>query len=136
MPRAGLWVAGLAVPAAVTAPWVIPLAYGGEFRGAVVPAQIIVAGLLLDGVAGVVTGFLYGVGRPGLNSWAMGAGLVLTVALDLLLIPPFGVTGAAVASAVAYLAGSLALLWFFGRLTGAGLHPRRKAVTLTEADAL
>ena len=63
----------------------------------------------------MITGFLYGVGRPGLNSWAMAVGLVGTVALDLLLIPPFEATGAAVASAVAYLAASLALVWFFRR---------------------
>jgi Na+-driven multidrug efflux pump len=33
----------------------------------------------------------------------MGAGLVITIALDLLLIPRFGVLGAALASSVAYL---------------------------------
>ncbi|MGH3444802.1 MAG: polysaccharide biosynthesis C-terminal domain-containing protein, partial [Nocardioidaceae bacterium] len=42
-------------------------------------------------------------GRPGLNSLALGGGLVLTVALDLLLIPRFGAMGAAVASTAAYL---------------------------------
>jgi Na+-driven multidrug efflux pump len=45
----------------------------------------------------------------------MGVGLVGTVALDLLLIPSFEATGAAVASAVAYLAASLALVLFFRR---------------------
>ena len=35
----------------------------------------------------------------------------------LLLIPPFGATGAASASAVAYLASALALVWFYWRLS-------------------
>ena len=39
----------------------------------------------------------------------MGGGLVVTVALDLALIPPFGATGAAIASAVAYVTSTLAL---------------------------
>ena len=71
-------------------------------RGGGAPARIILLGLALEGVAGVITAFLYGAGRPALNSWAMAAGLAATVVLDLLLIPPFGVVGAAAASATAY----------------------------------
>jgi O-antigen/teichoic acid export membrane protein len=113
IPRAAMATTAAVLPLAVAAGLVIPLAYGHDFAPAVVPAQIILMGLLLEGVTGVVTGYLYGVGRPGLNSWAMAGGLVLTVALDLLLIPPFGVEGAAVASAIAYMGTTLALLAFF-----------------------
>ena len=74
-------------------------------------------GLVLEGVAGVITAFLYGIGRPGLNSLAMAAGLMITVTLDLLLIPSFGATGAAVASAAAYLSSTLALIWLFRRVS-------------------
>jgi O-antigen/teichoic acid export membrane protein len=92
---------------------VIPLLYGSAFASAVVPAQIILLGLTLDGLGGVITGFLYGTGRPGLNSLAMGVGLAVTVVLDLILIPRYGATGAAAASAVAYVASTLALVWFY-----------------------
>ncbi len=40
------------------------------------------------------------VGSPGLQSLAIGAGFVCSVVLDILLIPPFGGTGAAVAAAL------------------------------------
>jgi Na+-driven multidrug efflux pump len=46
----------------------------------------------------------------------MGAGLVITVLLDVLLIPPFGSTGAAIASASAYLGSTLALVGCFAVL--------------------
>jgi O-antigen/teichoic acid export membrane protein len=108
--------ASVAVLLAVTAPFVIPFAYGSQFAAAVGPAQILLIGLAADGAAGVLTGFLYGVGRPGLNSWAMGAGLVVTVVLDLLLIPPLGASGAAIASSVAYISSTLALLAFFWKV--------------------
>ena len=113
IPKAALVTGGAALPLLVAAPVVIPAAYGEAFEGAVGPAQIIIVGLALDGVAGVISGFLYGIGRPGLNSIGMGAGLVVTVALDLLLIPSFGVTGAAIASAIAYLTTTAALSIFF-----------------------
>jgi O-antigen/teichoic acid export membrane protein len=117
MPKAGLLSAGAVVPLWLAAGFVIPAFYGSAFESAVLPARIILLGLVLEGVGGVITGFLYGVGRPGLNSWAMGVGLLGTVVLDLLLIPPFEEVGAATASAVAYLGSTLALIWFFWRFS-------------------
>ena len=70
-----------------------------------------------EGMGGVVTPYLYGEGRPGLNSVAMGAGLVVTVVLDLLLIPRFQAVGAAVASSSAYIATTAVLLLVFWILT-------------------
>jgi hypothetical protein len=52
---------------------------------------------------------LYGLARPGLNSCAMGAPR-LTLVLDLTLIPRFGATGAAIASAAAYTTTTAALV--------------------------
>lgn len=109
--RAGLITAATVGPLWLAAPFVIPAVYGSEFQGAVLPAQIILLGLVLYGVGAVITAFLYGVGRPGLNSLALGAGLVVTVVLDFLLIPPFHANGAAVASAVAYTVSTVMLLW-------------------------
>lgn len=100
-PAAGL-TALAAVPLALLAGPLLPLVYGRDFAGAVVPAWILLAGLLGEGVAGVVTAYLYGVGRPGLNSVAIGFGVAVTVIGDLTLIPRYGAVGAAVASAVAY----------------------------------
>jgi O-antigen/teichoic acid export membrane protein len=75
-----------------------------------VPACILLFGLVGEGVAGLVSAYLYGVGRPGANSIALSVSVVVTIALDLALIPHFHVIGAAVASAAAYLTSSAALL--------------------------
>jgi O-antigen/teichoic acid export membrane protein len=106
IPRAGVVVAAAAVPLALVAGFVVPTVYGEAFRPAIVPAQIILLGLSAEGIAGVITAFLYGRGRPGLNSIATGVGLFATVILDLVLIPRFGAVGAAWASTVAYLSTS------------------------------
>jgi O-antigen/teichoic acid export membrane protein len=133
LPRAGLPLAAAIVPLWVVCGWLIPALYGQAFHGAVLPARIILVGLVLEGVAGVLTAFLYGIGRPGLNSWAMGAGLVVTVVLDLLLIPPFGSTGAAVASASAYLVSSFALVACFQMVQRP--RPPRARAAVPQADA-
>jgi O-antigen/teichoic acid export membrane protein len=133
LPKAGLLTAASIVPLWFAATYLIPALYGSDFRGAIAPAHIILFGLALEGVAAVITALLYGIGRPGLNSWAMGAGLAATVVLDVLLIPSFGATGAAIASAAAYTSSTLALLWFFWWLARDGSSAWARA-TISEAD--
>ena len=120
-----LWwtAAAAAVPMAVLAPFVLPLVYGSQFRASSGPALILLIGLTGVMVNGIVAAYLAGVGRPGLTSVAMGAGLVVTVALDLLLIPHLGVTGAATASAFAYLTTTAVLAVVFHRWSSAGDQP-------------
>jgi O-antigen/teichoic acid export membrane protein len=103
----------VAVPLALAATPLLPLVYGHAFRGAVGPALILLAGLLGDVAANQISAYLYGVGRPGGNSLAIGVGVVLTVIGDVLLIPRYGAVGAAVASCVAYLATDAALFVLF-----------------------
>jgi O-antigen/teichoic acid export membrane protein len=116
IPRAGVLTAASIVPLGLAVGFIIPTVYGASFEDAILPAEIILLGLALEGVGGVITGFLYGIGRPGRNSWAMGVGLTVTVVLDFLLIPSFGAVGAAIASAATYTATTLALIWFFWRV--------------------
>jgi len=103
-----------AVPLAALAAPLLPGIYGDRFADAVVPTWILLAGLLGEGVAGVVIAYLYAVGRPGLSSLAIGAAVAVTIVGDLLLIPRYGAVGAAVASALAYLTTVATLLACFG----------------------
>jgi O-antigen/teichoic acid export membrane protein len=112
--------AAIAVPVAVAAPVLLPLLYGPAFRAAVIPTWILLAGMTTGSVYGVLTAYLSGIGRPGLTSIAQAAGLVVTVALDLTLIPLLGITGAATASTFSYLTTTCVLAVCF-RLT----QPRR-----------
>lgn len=112
----GLLVAtALALLAFPLFPWV----YGEQFRAAIWPAVIIVSGLVAEPAAGVGSAFLLGAGRPGLNSLLLGAGLVVTLVLDILLIPAHAAVGAAWASAVAYLLTDVLLILVMWRLTRA-----------------
>ena len=135
IPKAGLLTAGVAVPLWLAAGLVIPAVYGSAFGSAITPARIILLGLALEGVAAVISAFLYGVGRPGLNSWGMAAGLMATLALDILLIPRFGAVGAAAASAVAYATTTLALVCFFSRVGRSAPARHLGEKTLARADA-
>ncbi len=100
----------------------LPLVYGVEFRSAIVPACVLLVGLAVEGAAAVSSAFLWGIGRPGANSWAMGIGVLITVTLDFLLIPSHGALGAAIASSVAYLATTTLLTAFTRRISARALR--------------
>ena len=123
----GVWAAS--VPMFLAAGPVITLLYGDRFADAVPQARLLLVGMLLGGAAGVASGYLYARGRPGLNSVAMGVGLVVTVGLDLLLIPRYGGMGAAAASTAAYLLADAVLLAMLARLSGR----RRAAASPSES---
>jgi O-antigen/teichoic acid export membrane protein len=89
---------------------VLPLVYGEQFRAAAPPAAWISLGLVVGPAAGVASGYLLGAGRPGLNSAILGGGFLVTLVLDVLLIPRHGSLGAAWASMVAYLTTDLLLV--------------------------
>jgi O-antigen/teichoic acid export membrane protein len=107
------------------------LAYGRSYDPAIVPMLIILPGIWFLGTGSVVTSDLRGRGLPGLASAVSGAALVVTLALDFALIPPFGVRGAAVASLVAYTAFGILSLLMLSRTTGI---PLRTLVVPDRAD--
>jgi len=109
LPRAFFLTAVAAIPLAAAVP-LLPFVYGRAFTGADIPAYILLFGLVGEGVAGLVSAYLYGVGRPGMNSLALGVSVLVTVGLDIALIPHYHAIGAAIASCAAYLTSSAALL--------------------------
>jgi O-antigen/teichoic acid export membrane protein len=116
---------------AVAGSLLILYAFGPGFRQALLPMLIILPGMWFQGTGGVVTGVLRGRGRPGLSSVVAGIALVVTIALDLALIPPFGVVGAAVASLVTYTVFGSVSLVALSRVTGISI---RTLVVPTRAD--
>ena len=97
----GITVVGATVLVLVGRPLIL-LIYAQEFAGAYAPMLALLPGVTLLGAAKVLTNEIAGRGYPQYNSLAAGVSLLLTVTLDLILIPRWGITGAAVASSVAY----------------------------------
>lgn len=86
-----------------TMPVAIPSLFGGSFRGAILTSQVlIVAGAIL-GYKNILAGAAHAYGLPWLASKAELAGVVITILTLIALVPTFGIVGAAVSSALAYL---------------------------------
>lgn len=107
---------------ALFGPLLILFGFGSEFGPAILPMLILLPGLWFLGAGTVVASGLGGRGRPGTASLLSAVTVVVTVALDLALIPPFGVLGAAIASMLAYASFGIASAVVFARVTGVSLR--------------
>ena len=97
---------------------VILYAYGDAFRPALEPMLILLPGMWFLGTGNVVASDLGGRGRPGTSSALAALAAGLTLVLDLILIPPYGVTGAAIASVCAYAVYGVVSLVVLSRVAG------------------
>jgi O-antigen/teichoic acid export membrane protein len=100
----GYWGLSILVMIGMAAllPIVIPVVYGAAFRGAIVPAEILLLASLFMGAKHVLSGGAVALGDPWLISKANVAALPVTVGLLLVLLPVWGPMGAALASSAAY----------------------------------
>lgn len=97
----------------VAAPILCTTFFGDEFRGAIDDLRILAPGAFGIVAMKLLANALVAQGRPMFSNIAIVVAFVVTIGLDVLLIPGLGGTGAAIASSVAYTAGGLAVLFIF-----------------------
>jgi O-antigen/teichoic acid export membrane protein len=103
----------------VAAP-LIRLVFGTAYHGAVAPLILLLPGTWALGLWKNLTADLIGRGRPGAKALSAGVAAGTTIVMDLLLIPRFGINGAAVASSCAYTVALVMSLSAYRRTTGTG----------------
>ena len=101
--RVVLWTsAAAAAVLGLTAPLVVRVLFGSAFNPSVIAVWLLLPGIITLSVARVLSSYLLGRNRLRIDLYASLAGLVVTLVLDLTLIPRYGFAGAAIASSVAY----------------------------------
>ena len=80
----------------------IPLVYGSAFRGAVHPTMILLTGVVFASIAKVSFMYYLVKGNPYFHLVIAFVTFAVNLLLNLLLIPRWGITGAALASSVSY----------------------------------
>lgn len=95
-------LAGSVVVILVARP-LLPFVFGDAFRAAYLPLVCLLPGIVANAIASPLSLFLtQQAGRPRDNAWISGIALAINIGLNLIWIPRFGPTGAALASSVAY----------------------------------
>lgn len=96
----------------------IQIIYASAFVGAYVPMLVLLPGVVFLGGAKVLMNDIGGRGYLGYNLINDGLVLIVTVVLDLILIPRYGVTGAALASSIAYMVAFILSIAFYITVSG------------------
>jgi O-antigen/teichoic acid export membrane protein len=116
--------------AAVLGPFLIPIAFGSAYKSAVVPFLWLLPGALGYAAMSAFSSAAIASSAPGRSSLGPFVALVVGVALDVILIPPFGANGAAIAASAAFISGGVAALLVYRTI-----HPfPARALVPTRAD--
>lgn len=91
--------------------------YSSEFSQAFLPLLVLLPGVILLGAARVLTNDIAGRGFPQYNSINSAMALIVTIGLDISLIPKFGILGASIASSIAYTLTFVMSLYFYRRVS-------------------
>ena len=90
---------------------IITTIFGEEFSYAVLPLLILLVGTVISSIASrSIGGSLSAVGRPDLSLKAVAISAAVNVILNILLIPIFGISGAAIATAISLIMGAFIVL--------------------------
>lgn len=112
----------------------VSLLYSGRFEPAVHPLQVLLLGMVATAPARILGADIAARGRPVLLSYVAAVGLAVNVALNVVLIPRFGISGAAWASTISYSAVAVLTTIVYLAVSGASLAdvlvPRRSDLVL------
>jgi len=103
-------IAGILVLLVIAAPWLIPLFYGDAYAASVPVFQVLAIYAMSTSISLLVSNLLDYTGRARRRAINLTLSVLLNVALNILLIPQYGATGAATATAVSGIP-ALALNW-------------------------
>jgi O-antigen/teichoic acid export membrane protein len=120
--RVGFVLSGAAaVVMLIVAPFLCAGVFGERFHGSIDDLRVLSLGAFGIVAFELLRNALTAQRKPMLGSAAVGVAFVLTVALDVLLIPRYGGLGAAIATSAAYTCGGVAAGLIFARAMHARL---------------
>ncbi len=103
----------LTIVFAIIGPFLIPLIYGADFQDSIPAFYWLLPGILGLSLSKIISANLSGSGKPQYATYTSALTVVLTIVLDVALIPALGIVGAAIATTIAYLASAaLSVFWF------------------------
>ncbi len=100
-------------------PYAIPFIYGKAFDKSIEVVQNILPGILFFVIVRILSSSLAGLGKPWIIILIFLPALLVNIGLNFLWIPLYGCIGAAWATNVSYISGSIALLIVYARITKA-----------------
>ncbi len=103
----------LAIATGWVAPWLVLWILGPDYQGIAAPLGWLLPGTVVLTTTKVLTKFFGASGMPGRSSVVNAVGTALSIGFYYALIPPLGISGAAIASSAGYLFTAIAAVYFY-----------------------
>jgi O-antigen/teichoic acid export membrane protein len=97
--------------------WLIVFLYSEKFLDSIAPFQILLFGTLAIGGWEILSSDIAARGKPLINSYITGVSLVLNIILNVLLIPKYGIIGAAWSSTFSYFFMFLIVAFIYSKIS-------------------
>jgi O-antigen/teichoic acid export membrane protein len=91
----------------------VHLLFGSAFLDAIIPLKILCLGVVFIAIKRIFLSYNRAYNELKYNAWGQWSGVAVTVLLDIILIPDFGIIGAAIASTISYIISFLVVLMLF-----------------------
>lgn len=102
-------------------PWLIELLYSSAYLPSIPLFRVLLPGIVFISASRVLANDIAGRGKPIVNAYIGGAGLVVQVGLNLWLVPLLGAMGSAIATTIAYGLVLAATILVYSRLSSLAL---------------
>lgn len=126
-----LWAWLTAIGVAVVTPMAVPLIFGEQYAGAVLPILVLLPGAAMLTTYMVLARYFMGIDRQGVIVRSQLISLCLNIGMNALLIPQIGIVGAAIASLMSYGLEMCLMVSAFSGTTG---RPAKQVFLLTRVD--
>jgi O-antigen/teichoic acid export membrane protein len=111
----------LAIGAYFTSSFLISLVYGSEYLSVIGPFKLLLPGVVFLGSCSVLSQYFIGNGLVGWTNYVYLMSIVINVVLNLILIPKYGISGAAIATSITYVLSTIVMIILFIRESSVSL---------------
>lgn len=112
-----LTLAGCVLLGAIAYP-LIHILFGDQYSNAVVPLLLLLPGILASSGARIIANDIAARGRPELNTYTAWVVVIVNITGNIILIPVYGLAGAAIATSIAYIINLVLRLMIYKYFSG------------------
>ena len=106
------------ITAIIYSKYAIELIYGDSFVESIKPLKILLIGTITFGIVRSISSIFAAIGRTDLFAKIPSISAIFNILLNLLLIPIYGITGAAIATATSFCVYSAIMVYYMKKLLG------------------
>jgi O-antigen/teichoic acid export membrane protein len=101
--------------------FIVKVIYSADLEEAAIALQLLLPGIFITSVSRILATDIAGRGYPEFNTYGGLYALIINIVANLILIPKYGIAGAAISSSISYTVNGIYKFWIYQRLSGATL---------------